>query len=267
MRALKAVFKLRLRLSLQYRTAAAAGIVTQFFFGFVMIMIFEAFYRGDAAGHQPMTLAQTITYIWMGQMFLSLLPWNGDREIQGMIRNGDFAYELLRPISLYGYWYMKIIAQRISATLLRAVPLLVVAALLLPSSYKMAGPASPEGFLAFILTMIIGVFLGGAISNLITISVLFTIGDGVERLFPAIVMLFSGMTIPLAFFPDWSQKWLAWLPFSGLVDVPYRYYLGLYPPENLILTLGGQIVWTLLLFLFGQMMIRRARSRIVVQGG
>lgn len=42
-------FRLRFAMGLQYRTAALAGITTQFAWGFMEIMIFHAFYRADAA--------------------------------------------------------------------------------------------------------------------------------------------------------------------------------------------------------------------------
>ena len=41
-------FRLRFSMGLQYRAAALAGIVTQFFWGFMEIMAFRAFYHGRA---------------------------------------------------------------------------------------------------------------------------------------------------------------------------------------------------------------------------
>lgn len=206
---------MRFGLILNYRMAALAGLFTQLFFGFVMVMIYLAFYESGGGEQFPMTLPQTVTYIWLGQGLLGLLPWNGDREVQAMIRTGDFAYELVRPMDTYRYWYCRIVAQRIAVTLLR-FPLLIIAAFfIVPTEMKMTGPVNPMHFAMFMITIVMGIILGGAISNIITISVLFTIGDGVERLLPAVVTIFSGMVIPLAFFPDWLQPFLRFLPFSG----------------------------------------------------
>jgi ABC-2 type transport system permease protein len=112
-----------------------------------------------------------------------------------------------------------------------------------------------------------GIILGGTISNIITISVLFTIGDGVERLIPAVVTICSGMVIPLAFFPDWSQPILNFLPFSGLVDGPYKFYLGIYGINQLPALLLHQLIWTTLLMGLGRGMLLKARRRVIVQGG
>jgi ABC-2 type transport system permease protein len=45
MKVYASVLKLRLLIGMQYRSAALAGVATQFFWGFISIMVFEAFYQ------------------------------------------------------------------------------------------------------------------------------------------------------------------------------------------------------------------------------
>ncbi|WP_373665443.1 hypothetical protein [Sporomusa silvacetica] len=49
---------------LQYRAAAIAGMSTQFFWGFMYGMIYEAFFASTTAV-LPITLKQLITYVWL----------------------------------------------------------------------------------------------------------------------------------------------------------------------------------------------------------
>lgn len=266
MRWMIAVFKIRWRQMVNYRVAALAGVGTQLFFGFVMVMIYDRFFQSTQSV-MPMTFTQTVTYIWLGQGLLGLLPWNGDREIQGMIRTGDFVYELIRPINLYFYWYAKIMAQRLGGTLLRAIPLFLVVNLMLPRYYKMTLSAGFPAFIMFLCSMCIAVLLGAAISNLITLSVLFTIGDGIDRLLPAIVTFFSGMVIPLSFFPEWSQTLFKLLPFSGLLDTPYKFYLGIYTVHDFFKFAVLQGSWVVILIAAGNGLVYFASRRTVVQGG
>ena len=65
-------FKLKFISGLQYRAAAIAGICTQFFFGFVYIMVYIAFFESGNP-NTPMTLSQTITYLWLNQAFFALV--------------------------------------------------------------------------------------------------------------------------------------------------------------------------------------------------
>lgn len=266
MSAFNAIFKIRFMLGLQYRMAAIAGIVTQLFFGFIFVMVFSAFYESGSSS-LAFTYTQAVTYLWLGQGLLSLLPWNGDREIQGMIRNGDMAYEFARPLDLYNYWFSRILAGRLAPTLLKSFPMFIVTGLMLRNPYRLSGPQSGQAFLLFMVSMTGAVLLGCAISNIITISILFTLGDGLDRFFPAIVTLFSGMIIPLPLFPDWLQPLIRFLPFGDLVDTPYKYYLGIYRYHHLPYTLLHQLAWLIGFVLLGRFMIDQARKRIVVQGG
>jgi ABC-2 type transport system permease protein len=248
---------------LQYRAAALAGLGTQLFWGLIRVMIFEAFYASTTAP-QPMTFAQVVTYVWLGQATIRLLFWRADADIQQMIDSGTVAYELIRPVDLYWLWYSRSIATVTAPTVLRAVPMLVLAGLFL----GMRAPASPAAGLAWAGAMAMAVLLVAAMATLLSISLLWTIsGQGVGTLLPAAVWCLSGMIIPLPFFPDWLQPILTALPFRGLMDVPFRIYVGHLGPSQWLAALGHQAGWTAALILFGRWILARGKRRLVVQGG
>src|SRR5438046_7910813 len=100
MKAYLAILSSRFRIFIQYRAAALAGIGTQLFFGGVRMMIFDAFYRSSNAP-QPMMREEVITYIWLGQALLLLTMLGPDKDVAAMIRTGNVAYEMTRPLDLY----------------------------------------------------------------------------------------------------------------------------------------------------------------------
>ncbi|MDQ7793578.1 MAG: ABC-2 family transporter protein [bacterium] len=261
------VLRIRSLVLLQYRMAAFAGMCTQILFGWVRVMILEGFYTSSTA-LQPMSYAQAVTYIWLGQAMLRMLPWDGDLEIQAMIRKGDLAYELCRPLGLYEHWFARAIALRTAPTLIRALPVFAFAFFLLPGPYRMQPPPGWLEMGAWVLTSVGALLLSAAITNIINISMLWTIsGEGVLRLLPALVLIFSGMIVPLPLLPEWSQAVLRFLPFSGLVDTPSRFYLGHLPVSQLPGYLGTQLAWTGLLVALGRWLLHRGMKRVVVQGG
>ena len=116
--------------------------------------------------------------------------------------------------------------------------------------------------------MIVAVALGCAITMLVHISLLWTIsGDGISRLMPGLVTVFSGMVIPLPLFPDWAQPVLNALPFRALVDVPYRVYTGDIPTADALVPIALGAGWTVALIFFGRHFLRRGQRVLVVQGG
>jgi ABC-2 type transport system permease protein len=193
-----------------------------------------------------------------------MLPWNVDPELAAMIRTGDVAYELLRPIDLYWLWYARAIAWRAASTTLRALPLFVLVVPLL----GMRLPGSPAAAGAFLLTIVGALLLGCAITVLLTITLLWTIsGQGVTNLVQAMAVVFSGMSVPLPLFPDWARPVLEVLPFRGLVDTPYRLYIGNLAPHEVWPLLAHQLAWTVFLVLLGRWLLARGQRRLVLQGG
>lgn len=148
-------FRLRCVTGLQYRAAALAGISTQFAWGFLMIFAYHAFYRSDPTAF-PMTLQATVNYTWIQQAFLAMFAsWVLDGDILEEITSGSISYSLCRPVDLYAMWYTKSLSGRISKVALRAVPILVVAALL-PAGYSLTAPTDLPTFFLFLLTMVLG---------------------------------------------------------------------------------------------------------------
>jgi ABC-2 type transport system permease protein len=266
LKAYLSIVKLRFAVQLQYRAAAAAAFFTQLFFGFIRVMVYHAFYASTMVV-QPISLEQVITYEWLVQATLRMLPWNGDDEVIQLIRSGNVAYELCRPLNLYFLWFSRLIVLRIIPALLTGVPLMILV-YFLPEGYGVKLPDSVAAGAAWLLSMFFALLLGCAISNLISLSTLWTIaGDGMQRILPALVMIFSGGIVPLVYFPDWAQGILKLLPFSGLVDIPFRFYLGMIPASEVFTFVLLQASWTIFFIIIGVLLLRLAMKRVVIQGG
>jgi len=263
MRPYLALTSARIRVLLQYRAAALAGFGTQLFWGLIRVMIFEAFFASSTAP-QPMTYTQTVTYLWLIQAMLLLIPWSVDGELRAMIRSGGVAYELLRPADLYWFWYSRALAGRVAPVLLRCIPMFIVAGLF----FGLQPPASVGAAGAWLLATVGAVLLSCAITNLLAISLMWTVvGDGIMRVLGLLATLLSGSIVPLPFFPDWSQRILAFLPFAGIMDTPFRLYTGHIPADRVLAVVGHQLGWTAALVLVGRWLLSRGTRRLVVQGG
>lgn len=123
-------FRIRFINGLQYRAAAYAGVATQFFWGFMVIMMFRAFYNSDADSF-PMEFSQLSSYIWLQQALLALfMSWYFENELFDGIVSGNVAYELCRPIDIYTMWFLRNMASRVSKVVLRCIPILFICAFL-----------------------------------------------------------------------------------------------------------------------------------------
>lgn len=260
-------FRLRFSMGLQYRVAAFAGIVTQFVWGAMEIMIFRAFYRADASAF-PMTLPATSSYIWLQQAFLAFfMAWMMESEIFDSIVNGNIAYELCRPISIYNMWFARSIANRLSRAVLRCFPILFVV-VFIPKPYGMAAPASLLHFVLFIITLILGLFVMVSFCMLIYVLTFFTVSpQGLRILFNSTVEFLSGAIIPLPFFPEKVRQVMELLPFAAMQNVALRIYSGSMNRTEMEKAIVLQIFWLVVLTLVGKGLCKVAERRVTVQGG
>lgn len=66
-------------------------------------------------------------------------------------------------------------------------------------------------------------------------------------------------------FPDWMQQLIAILPFRGLIDTPFRIYLG--SLSGAVTAVAHQLVWIVALVFIGCAVLTRRIRLLVVQGG
>lgn len=267
MRTYYSVFKSRLLHGMQYRIAAFAGMATQFFWGFMAIMVFIAFFH-NSTSEQPMTLSQLTTYIWLQQSFLYfIMMWYRDNTLFELITKGNIAYELCRPVQIYGLWYAKLIGGRMAGALLRCMPILVTA-FFLPEPYRLSLPPDIPTLILFIITLLLGLTVVVAISMLMYISVFVTLSPvGSSLIFNVFGEFFAGMIIPIPLMPDWAQKIAYLLPFHLTCDMPMRIYAGHIPITEAITGIGIQLLWLIALIAIGLYAMKSVLHRVVVNGG
>lgn len=262
-----AVLKLRLLFGMQYRAAAFAGIATQFFWGFIAIMVFKAFYE-NATQVPPISLDELINYIWLQQAFLAfIMLWFRDNELFDLITSGNIAYELCRPCELYGFWYAKLLAQRLSSALLRCFPILMVA-FFLPEPYNLTLAPNVTAFILFFCSLVLGLLLLVAISMFLYISVFITMSPvGSLLVFGVLGEFFAGLVIPVPLMPLWLQKISYILPFRWTADFPFRVYSGHIPQNEAIFGILIQLIYLVGLVWLGKRALNGVLRRVQVQGG
>lgn len=266
MRAYISIFRMRLIAGMQYRAAAWAGVATQFFWGFMYIMIYEAFYRTGA--EREFQWHQLISYIWLQQAFLSIIVlWFQDNDLQNSIANGHVAYELCRPYDLYSFWYARLMGLRLSRAALRCLPILLIAALL-PAQYRMSPPAGFAAGGLFVFSLVWSLLLVIAISMFIYILTFITLSPASARLIVGVAADFlQGAIIPVPLMPHGLQTALNFLPFRYVSDLPFRLYSGSITGHDALLQVAMQIIWAVGLFILGHIAMDRVLRRAVIQGG
>ena len=259
------LFKMTFKGELQYRAKALSGIVTQIFWGLLYIYLYTAFMGGKII--EGFSIKQMISYVWVGQAFFVLrfadLPKNCAKEIE----SGNVCYKFVRPVDLYNQWFSEHFGYKLSATIIRCLPL-TVCAFLMPKSLRLMLPVSLASFGLFIVALIIGAMITSAISMISVYLTFKTLSaKGILTMVNAICGVLGGMYVPLVFMPQSVQNVLNYLPFRFIFDLPARIYVGNSPPIEALKLLAIALAWLVVLILIGRILIKFAGKKTVIQGG
>lgn len=259
-------FKTQISTNLQYKVAAIAGLCTQFFWGFLYVMIYQAFY--SHANNATINFEDLVTYVWLNQAFFALIYIRmKDNDILNSIKTGTVAYELCRPYDLYNWWYIKILAKKYAAVSLRFLPIVIVS-LLLPMPYALGAPQSILSFILFLIALFLGSFVLVAILMIIQSITFFTYHDGgISQILFLIAELLAGSFLPLPLMPDIIQTISYYLPFRLVGDLPFRIYSGNIGINEALTNIMFQGIWIVVLIIIGKCIMKYALKRVVIQGG
>lgn len=261
------LFRMRFINSLQYRTVVIAAIITRFMWGIMEILAYCTLYRTGKVAF-PMELSQTVSYLWMQQTLIVLFSVVfSDNEIYSSIADGSIAYDLVRPMDLYGRWFCQSTANRVAFTMMNCLPVLIVA-IIMPQPYRMSMPLSIGQFFLFLLSTILALCVVVAFAMLMYISLFYMISQrGIKIIVTAFTTFLSGGVIPLPFFPAPILSVVKLLPFAAMQNMPLLIYSGNIVGIDALKGIVFQLFWFVILFIIGKLAMRQALKKVTVQGG
>ena len=187
----------------------------------------------------------------------------GDFRMAFRILDGDVALDLVKPVD-----YQKArLAEAIGGLWIEVILIGVVVGVTLAVTGGVDTPAGPA-FALFAVSMLLLVPLKFLIVYVSTLTCFWTqnfIGVQWARL--AVVNLFSGALIPLAFLPGWLATVAQWSPFGGLTSTPALIFLGRIGVGDGLRLVAVQLGWVVVLWFGARLVWRAGLRRLTVNGG
>ena len=245
-----------------YPWATAAGIFTNTVFGFIQAYILLAVYqhRSDVGGYDT---SDTLTYVWLAQALIMTVYMFGWQELALRIRDGSIATDLSRPLDPQRYWLAYDVGRAPYHFLFRGILPFAIGAL----AFRLHYPTAPDA-LAFLVSVMLAVVVSLGFRFLYNSSAFWFVDiRGVMTVSLTVSLFFSGMLLPLAFFPGWLRTLAHALPFAATMQTPIDIWLGKHHGPALLGVLALQAFWALVLLGLGRLTLRAGRQKLVVQGG
>jgi ABC-2 type transport system permease protein len=248
---------------LAYRLRYFTGIITYFINVSVYYFIWSAIYSSSqkVAGYD---LAQMVTYVAVGWITRSFYFNNVDREMATEVLEGKISQNLIKPVDTQ----LMYIAQTVGEACFRAVLFTLPITLVLVFVYPIRPPSSVSAGVLFVLSSLLALLILTLINFFVgTLALHIYSIVGVIRAKYFVVEFFSGLLIPLTFFPKTLQRILYYLPFPYISFTPVQIYLGREQGWGAGRVLGLQVLWVVLLYWVGRRAWKFATRRLSIQGG
>lgn len=250
---------------LQYRGATFVIILGNLVYLVVVYFLWKAIFA--SSGQEVvngMTFESTLIYLVLATTLFNFMELYAVWEIGRSIQSGKIVLELLRPMPYRSYLLWSFAGSLILSFFTTFLPTFLVVAVVTKGTISFG-----TNLLFFIPSVVLSVLINYNIDYIVGTVCIFTESIwGINIMKQVIVLLFSGVTIPLAFFPQTFKTIAYCLPFRAIYDSPLTILLSKNPQVGDVLQiLGVQLLWVIGLTLFSKVFWNISIRRITVNGG
>ncbi|NLK96130.1 MAG: hypothetical protein GX275_13250 [Clostridiales bacterium] len=260
----KSVIQRRMSYKVGFFMRIVGGLIQVLIMYYLWVAIFNSSSSSIINGFNS---SEIIVYVIMSYITSQIINVSMDWTISDDIITGSIATNLIKPIS----YEKRILSESIGQVVLNlstiSLPLWICFYI-----YKFIseGQMPPDiiNILLYILSVILGYVVMFLFNFIFSISAFFvTYIWGFMMAKGILIKFFSGELIPIVFFPVALQGVLKYLPFSAMNYTPVMVYMGKLPQNELLFSLGIQLVWIIVLYIIFRLLWKKAIERVTVMGG
>lgn len=257
-----------LKRNLAYKGSFYLFVLTSCFGSFIAYYLWMAIYgSADNAVLGGLTRNEMMIYVFMTYVTSNVVTVGIAGEISDNVMEGSVAMTLIKPID----YRLSLIFKALGGVIYR---------FLAPSIFVWIGvelyKVNVLGLPVVSIQNVIMYLISSIMSFLLYVLFDFCFGMvafvttymfGMSMAKNALMAFLTGQLIPISFFPEAMQRVFDFLPFSSMIYTPVMIYLGKYTGSGLWFVLARQMVWILVLYLFGTFLWEKITKRLVILGG
>jgi ABC-2 type transport system permease protein len=211
-----------------------------------------------------MTFSDTMVYLVLASAIFtsmgSYLVWDMHSDIQ----SGKISLDIIKPVGYQSFQFFMRIGINMFWFITTFIPTFVIVYFLsnfsVPLSYNVV---------FFLISMLLGMIMMLCIDFFIGTICLYTQSVwGINIMKEVVVLLLSGATIPINFFPEPLKSIVFHLPFHAIFNTPLLQLIDTRLKLNeRLLMLGIQLLWLVILSTLSQMWWKKSVKIITINGG
>ncbi len=253
--------------SLQFRLGTFVTLFANLIYLVLVYYLWKAIYASSGTDVvNGMTFNDTMIYLILATALFNFLEmfivWDMSRSIQ----SGKIILDLLKPMTFRKYTFWSYSGSHVVSFVLTFIPTFVVVMIVTKGAIHMG-----INLLWFAVATVLALIINFNIEMIVATICLYTESTwGINIVKETVVLLLSGASIPLAFFPDKLAAVVRYLPFRAVYDTPLSILLqknGSDTASGVMMLFGQQIIWVIVLTIAGTLFWNHSVKKITVNGG
>lgn len=251
--------------SLQFRMATLVMIAGNLLYLIVVYYLWKSIYASAGTDVvNGMTFSDTLIYLVLATALFTFMEMYTVWEMGRNIQSGKIVLDLLKPMEYRSYLFWSYSGTFVTQFFFTFLPTFIVVSIVTRGAIPLG-----INLLFFAVSVIMAVMINYSVDFIVGTVCLYTQSIwGINIMKQVVVLLLSGATVPIAFFPEPLKTVVYCLPFQSIYNAPLTLLLDGTPERgNVLATLGAQLFWCVAMTLLGKLFWKISLRRITVNGG
>lgn len=247
--------------ALQFRLSMLIMVAGNLLYLIVVYFLWKSIYA--SAGTEivnGMTFTDTLIYLVLATALFNFMEMYTVWEIGRNIQTGKIVLDLLKPMDYRRYLFWSFSGSFVTQFFFTFLPTFIVVCAVTKGAIPMG-----INMLYFAVSVVMAVMINYSVDFIVGTICLYTESIwGVNIMKQVVVLLLSGATVPIAFFPEPLKTVVYYLPFQSIYNAPLTLLLN---SGQLLETLGIQLFWCAFMTIVSRLFWRVSLRQITVNGG
>ena len=251
--------------SLQFRLSAVVMVIGNILYLIVVYFLWKAIYASSGTDVvNGMTFTDTLLYLVLATALFNFMEMYFVWEMGRCIQSGKIVLDLLKPMKYRKYLFWSYSGTFVTNFFFTFLPTFIIVAAVTHGAIHLG-----LNLLYFVVSVILAISINYSIDFIVGTICLYTESIwGINMMKQVIVLLFSGATVPLAFFPVPLKTITYYMPFQSIYNAPLSILLNAHPDaKTVVTTLGTQLVWCVVMSVISRAFWKVSVRQITVNGG
>lgn len=251
--------------SLQFRLGTVVMVIGNLLYLIVVYFLWKAIYASAGTDVvNGMTFTDTLIYLVLATALFGFMEMYTVWEIGRNIQSGKIVLDLLKPMEYRRYLFWSYSGSFVTQFFFTFLPTFIIVGIVTHGAIPLG-----INLLFFVISVIMAVSINYSIDFFVGTICLFTESIwGINIMKQVIVLLLSGATIPIAFFPETLKTIVYYLPFQSIYNAPLTLLLDGNPKNETVLTiLSTQLIWCIVMMILSKLFWKVSLRQITVNGG